>query len=92
MCDIDTISPFNCEKTKFILNGFDLFVMITYLYNLAKVEKNMKTISIIVPCFNEQESINIYYDAMTKIKEQTNKFNLEYWFIDDGSKIRLTLF
>lgn len=52
-----------------------------------KVEKNiMKTISIIVPCFNEQESINIYYDAMTKIKDQTNKFKFEYWFIDDGSK------
>ncbi|CAJ1193699.1 glycosyltransferase family 2 protein [Companilactobacillus paralimentarius] len=46
----------------------------------------MKTISIIVPCFNEQESINIYYDAMTKIKDQTNKFKFEYWFIDDGSK------
>lgn len=46
----------------------------------------MKTISIIVPCFNEQESINIYYDAMTKIKNQTNKFKFEYWFVDDGSK------
>lgn len=54
---------------------------------MAKVEKTiMKTISIIVPCFNEQESINIYYDAMTKIKNQTNKFKFEYWFVDDGSK------
>lgn len=48
----------------------------------------MKTISVIVPCFNEQETINIYYDAMTKLQEQTNKFKLEYWFIDDGSKDR----
>ena len=46
----------------------------------------MKTISVIVPCFNEQESINIYYDAMTKVKEAANKFKFEYWFIDDGSK------
>ncbi|MFD1471761.1 glycosyltransferase family 2 protein [Companilactobacillus mishanensis] len=45
----------------------------------------MKKISVIVPCFNEQESIKIYYDAMTKMKEEANKFELEYWFVDDGS-------
>lgn len=53
-----------------------------------KVKEAMKTISLIVPCFNEEETINIYYDAMTKLKEETNKFKLEYWFIDDGSKDR----
>jgi len=45
----------------------------------------MKTISVIVPCYNEEESINLYYDAMTKVKNDTNKFKFEYWFIDDGS-------
>ena len=46
----------------------------------------MKTISVIVPCFNEEETVNIYYDAMTKMRKESNKFNLEYWFVDDGSK------
>jgi len=50
-----------------------------------KVKKTMKTISVIVPCYNEEESINLYYDAMTKVKNDTNKFKFEYWFIDDGS-------
>lgn len=49
----------------------------------------MKTISIVVPCYNEEETINIYYDAMTKMKHEANKdkpkFDIEYWFIDDGS-------
>lgn len=49
----------------------------------------MKTISIVVPCYNEEETINIYYDAMTKMKKEANndgrRFDIEYWFIDDGS-------
>ncbi|WP_125771054.1 glycosyltransferase family 2 protein [Companilactobacillus furfuricola] len=49
----------------------------------------MKKISIVVPCYNEEETINIYYDAMTKMKHDANqvqpKFDIEYWFIDDGS-------
>ncbi|AKP67711.1 glycosyltransferase family 2 protein [Companilactobacillus ginsenosidimutans] len=49
----------------------------------------MKKISIIVPCFNEEETVNIYFDAMTKMKNEANKdqqkFIIEYWFIDDGS-------
>lgn len=49
----------------------------------------MKKISIVVPCFNEQETVNIYFDAMTKMRLQANKdvekFQIEYWFVDDGS-------
>lgn len=45
----------------------------------------MKTISVIVPCYNEEESIELYYEAMNKVKTENNKFNLEYWFVDDGS-------
>ncbi|WP_099974066.1 glycosyltransferase family 2 protein [Lactobacillus terrae] len=46
----------------------------------------MKKISIIVPCFNEEETIQIYYDTMTKLMSTIDKFKIEYWFIDDGSK------
>ena len=41
----------------------------------------MKKISIIVPCYNEEETINIYFNAMTKMKNEANKdaekFSLE---------------
>lgn len=52
----------------------------------------MATMSIIVPCYNEEESIHFFYDAMLElekklieIKEETQ---MEYVFIDDGSKDR----
>lgn len=50
----------------------------------------MKKISIIVPCYNEQESVQLFYNAVqkvyqTKIQTIWPEYQLEYWFIDDGS-------
>lgn len=42
-------------------------------------------ISVIVPCFNEEEAIPYFYEAMEKVrKEMEEKF--EYIFVNDGSK------
>ncbi|NQN51098.1 glycosyltransferase family 2 protein [Streptococcus suis] len=42
-------------------------------------------ISVIVPCFNEEEAIPYFYDAMEKVrKEMGDQF--EYIFVNDGSK------
>ena len=42
------------------------------------------TISVVVPCFNEEESIPLFYQAMERVKmEMGEKF--EYIFINDGS-------
>ncbi|MDW8584594.1 glycosyltransferase family 2 protein [Streptococcus suis] len=44
-------------------------------------------ISAIVPCFNEEEAIPYFYDAMEKVhKEMGEQF--EYIFVNDGSKDR----
>ncbi len=43
-------------------------------------------ISVIIPCFNEQESIPYFYDEITKVSNQMNEYDFEYIFIDDGSK------
>lgn len=43
----------------------------------------MRKLSIICPCFNEEESVNIFYDELLK---NINSFNYEIIFIDDGSK------
>lgn len=47
----------------------------------------MQAVSMIVPCFNEQESVPIYFNAMAKIfqKPEMQNYALELWFIDDGS-------
>ena len=45
------------------------------------------TISIIVPCFNEEESLPLFYAEMEKIKPRLHD-NLEYIFVNDGSQDR----
>jgi len=49
----------------------------------------MKLLSIIVPCFNEEEAIPFFYDEIKKTKEQFDKeigdVEFEIIFIDDGS-------
>lgn len=44
----------------------------------------MVTLSIIIPCYNEEESISLFFDEMEKIHIKVN-MKFEYIFIDDGS-------
>lgn len=52
----------------------------------------MKLLSIVVPCFNEEEAIPFFYDEIKKTKEQFDKeigdVDFELIFIDDGSSDR----
>lgn len=49
----------------------------------------MNKISIVVPCYNEQEVVEIFYEQLIKIINQIkNKYLYEIIFIDDGSKDR----
>ena len=43
-------------------------------------------ISIVVPCYNEEETIPIYYDTMKKIMDQMSYVDFEIIFVNDGSK------
>lgn len=45
-----------------------------------------KMISVIVPCFNEEESIPFFYREIKKIEKQMSDVRFEYIFVDDGSK------
>lgn len=57
-------------------------------FNKVNLKKGRKmTISIIIPCFNEEESLPLFYAEMEKIKQQT-KEGFEYIFVNDGSKDR----
>lgn len=46
----------------------------------------MKKLSLVVPCFNEQESIPFFYPAVQKVLITMPEVKPEYWFVDDGSK------
>ncbi len=42
-------------------------------------------ISIVVPCFNEEEAIPIFYDETLKVLKKMNLKSYEFVFVDDGS-------
>ena len=46
----------------------------------------MKKLSIIVPCYNEEESVPLFYPAVNKVMDTIPDLEPEYWFINDGSK------
>ena len=45
----------------------------------------MKKITVVVPCFNEQEVLHLYYEEMDKIMNQMKEAEFELLFVDDGS-------
>ncbi|WP_313467427.1 glycosyltransferase family 2 protein [Carnobacterium sp.] len=49
---------------------------------------NKELISIVIPCYNEEESIDIYYEAMEKVRQNlaAEDAEIEYIFVNDGSK------
>jgi len=48
----------------------------------------MDKISIIIPCYNEQEAIPIFYDAITKTAGELSQVQMEFLFVNDGSRDR----
>jgi glycosyltransferase involved in cell wall biosynthesis len=48
----------------------------------------MKKISVIVPCYNEQEAIPYFYDEMIRVEKTMPDYDFEIIFVNDGSKDR----
>lgn len=46
----------------------------------------MKLLSVVVPCYNEQESLPVFYKEITAVAKQMNYVDFEFIFVDDGSR------
>ena len=46
-------------------------------------------ISVIVSCYNEEETIPYFYEEITKVAKKMNEVDFEFMFINDGQKIIL---
>ncbi len=62
-----------------------------YYQNIAECtseweECNVNKISVVVPCFNEEEVLPAYYREMCRIMEQMYTEEFELIFVDDGSR------
>jgi glucosyltransferase len=42
-------------------------------------------ISVIVSCYNEEAAIPLFYNAISKVADEMDKYDFEHIFIDDGS-------
>ena len=48
-----------------------------------------KTLSIVVPCYNEEEVIDLFYEKIKAVLNEQEKIyglDWEIWFVDDGSR------
>ncbi len=46
----------------------------------------MKTLSVVVPMYNEEEMIPLFFEKMNDIFSKINNYNCEYVLVNDGSK------
>ena len=56
--------------------------------NGIKEDWSFKRISVIVPCYNEEESLPILYDEICKVSEKLDAYRFEIILINDGSSDR----
>ena len=48
----------------------------------------MEKISVIVPCYNEEESMPLFYEEICKVAEAFKHVDFEFIFVNDGSRDR----
>ena len=46
----------------------------------------MKTISILIPCYNEQESLPALYKRLKELMDSIENYQFEIMFVNDGSR------
>ena len=46
----------------------------------------MKKITVIIPCYNEEQSFHYYYQEMSRVMALMNTYDFELLFVNDGSK------
>ena len=45
-----------------------------------------KKISVIVSCYNEEESLPLFYEEMSKVMDEMSQNDFELIFVNDGSR------
>lgn len=69
--------------TVFIVKYYRLWLIITIAFLL---EDYMKTIDIVVPCYNEEAMLEMFYTESEKIYNGIDGYSFTYIFVNDGSK------
>ncbi len=54
--------------------------------NESRTEGDMYTVDVVVPCFNEEAVLNMFYDESKKVFDSISNYDFRYIFVNDGSK------
>lgn len=49
------------------------------------METKRKLVSILVPCYNEEQSLPLFYEEVTKVIRSISEYEFELFFVNDGS-------
>lgn len=45
----------------------------------------MKRVSLVVPCYNEEEMVSLFYSKLAEVTNEIKGYDFEFIFVDDGS-------
>ena len=45
----------------------------------------MRKLDLVIPCFNEQESLPLFFEAVKDVKDKMNDVSVRFIFANDGS-------
>lgn len=45
-----------------------------------------KLVSLVIPCYNEQEALPYLYDELKNVTQEISEYEFEFLFVDDGSR------
>ena len=54
----------------------------------GRTQAKRPLLSVVVPCYNEEEALPLCYQALCEVAEQMPQVQFEFWLIDDGSSDR----
>ena len=57
-------------------------------YKTVEIKERKKVLTLVVPAYNEEETIPVFYKEAKRVEKELSSVEVEYLFIDDGSKDR----
>lgn len=54
--------------------------------NESRTEGDMYTVDVVVPCYNEEAVLNMFYEESKKVFDSITNYEFRYIFVNDGSK------
>ena len=55
-------------------------------FGKSRTEGDMNTVDVVIPCYNEEAVLNMFYDESSKIFDSLSNYQFRYIFVNDGSK------